>query len=114
MRQARSTKAVRTIPKGAYECGTTSDELMNGDYRDSLHPGLDLQGNGYYSGSESARTDSAALKNSDTCLPLCPSLHLPQRCCRRGDSWTWVRRRAGNMAPIPTEPASLSVPAPFF
>ena len=55
MRQARSTKAVRT----------TSDELMNGDYRDSLHPGLDLQGNGYYSGSESARTDSAALKNSD-------------------------------------------------
>ena len=37
MRQARSTKAVRTIPKGAYECGTTSDELMNGDYRDSLH-----------------------------------------------------------------------------
>ncbi|HJB08630.1 MAG TPA: twin-arginine translocation pathway signal [Candidatus Enterocloster faecavium] len=65
MRQARSTKAVRTIPKGAYECGTTSDELMNGDYRDSLHPGLDLQGNGYYSDSESARTDSAALKNSD-------------------------------------------------
>ena len=65
MKQARSTKAVRTIPKGAYECGPTSDELMNGDPRNSEHPGLDLQGNGYYSGSKPAQDDSVAVKSSD-------------------------------------------------
>ena len=75
MRQARSTKAVRTIPKGAYECGTTSDELMNGDYRDSLHPGLDLQENGRKPVTEKNQAKEARRNRKDS-KRLPPAMQL--------------------------------------
>ena len=53
------------------------------------------------------------LKNSDTCLPLCFSLHLPKVLSAR-NSWTWVPQRQAIWHQFDPEPASLSVPAPFF